>query len=382
MTSSEPTLHRVSYVHAVLEGSAREAGRIQALHLARNPEAVAFFTSPFPAKGALTPQQAEHALTFFERHCPGLNEEVEGFAQGLNVTPEQVVYYALTLDPPPFKVSGQCSHAVVMPSRTHDGHLRVIRSYEFSHRMSDLRLATMRIQGRPAHIGFTELCFGREDGMNEHGLCITMSAGAPMAPFEPGGCMFWALVRTVLDRCATVDEALEVIAGIPLSFNLNLLLADRSGQAALVEMASSHRALRRIAEGEPFLISTNHFTQPDMRSRDTARMWNSVQRYQSLCRRLGHSGVTRDALAGILSSPVIPDGLCAHDFTGFFGTLWSEIFDVTAGTVEVCFGPPSHNPWFTFDLQTPAGLTEYPAVLPDTPVDDRFWQKLAPGMEV
>ena len=381
MSSLEPTLHRVSYVHAVVEGSAREAGRIQAGHLARTPEAARFFTSPHPARGSLDARQADRALAYFDRHCPGLNEEIAGFAEGLGVPPEQVVYYALSFDPLPFSPSGQCSHAVVMPWHTEDGHLRVIRNYEFSHRMSDLRLATLRIQGRPAHLGFSELFFGRDDGMNEHGLCVTMSAGAPLAPFEPGGGMFWALVRTVLDRCATVEEALEVVEGYPLSFNLNLLLADRTGDAALVEMASSRRAVRRIQEGEPFLAATNHFNLPAMRDCDTARTWNSVNRHQSLRNRLGAAPVCRASLKALQADPVVPHGLCAYDYTGFFGTLWAEIFDPVAGTVEVCFGPPSHNPWRTFDLWSPPGLTEHPAVLPDIPVDRRFWTKLAPGLE-
>lgn len=380
MTNPEPALHRVSYTHAVIQGTAREAGRLQGEHLRLKPEAAAFFTRPFPGR-ELSLAQAERALAFFQRHCPGLNEEISGFAEALGVPPEQVVYYALSFDPLPFALSGQCSHAVLMPWHTDDGHVRVIRNYEFNHEMSDRRLVTLRIDGRPAHLGFSELLFGRDDGMNAHGLCATMSAGAPMASFEPGGGIFWALVRTVLDRCATVEEALETVSGFPLSFNLNLLLADRTGDAALVEMASSRRAVHRIREGQPFLAATNHFTHPEMRACDTARMWNSVQRHQTLRNRLAPKGIPQTSLKRLLADPVVPQGLCAWDYTGYFGTLWSEIFDLTTGTVEVCFGAPSHNPWRTFGLDSPVGLTTYEAVLPDLPADELFWRKLAPGQE-
>ena len=381
MAESGAVMRDVFYTHAVLEGTAREVGRLQAELLARNPEAAAFLTSPHPAKGPLGPRQAVEALAFFDRHCPGLNEEIAGFAEALGVLPEQVVYYAMTFDPVPFSPAGSCSHAAIMPWHSEDGHVRVIRNYEFSHRMSDLRLVTLRVQGRPAHLGFSEFLFGRDDGMNAHGLCVTMSAGAPLAPFEPGGGMFWALVRTVLDRCATVVEALEVIADFPLSFNLNLLAADATGDAALVEMASSRQAVRRIQSGEPFLAATNHFSLPEMRTWDLGRRRHSVQRLRALVDRLQGGRPTPGSMKALQAAPAGEGGLCAYDYTGFFGTLWAEIFDLTDRTVEVCFGPPSHNPWHTFGLMSPAGVAAYRASLPDTPAPADFWDRLEPGAE-
>lgn len=370
----DKTIHRVSYTHAVLEGTAHRVGRQQGARVARDPKALGFFTS-----GNRSPEKTRKAIAFFDRYCPRLNEEIQGFADELGVPLERVVYYALSYDPVPAAPSGACSQMVVMPSQSADGHLRVARSYEFSHRMSDRRLATTRIEGHAAHLGFSEMLFGRDDGMNEHGLCVTMSAGAPMAPVEPDGCMFWAMVRTVLDRCSTVAEALEVISEIPLSFNLNLMLADRAGHAALVEMASSRRAVKRAGEAS-VLVSTNHFAMPEMRPFDLGRRWNSVERHRLIRERLGRGGINADDLRMLLSRP-FPEGLCGHDYTGFFGTLWSEVFDVTEGTAEICLGTPARNPWRAFDLREPAGTCEYPVELPEEPFDPRFWRQLEPGSD-
>jgi predicted choloylglycine hydrolase len=374
-----PTIRNVTYVHSVLEGTAYEVGKQQGERMLLNPEAARFFTSPLPEGGPLTAQQAETALKFFRKHCPGLDEEIHGFADALGVPPEQVVYYAIT-----YQAGGHCSHFAVLPSISVDGHLRVGRSYEFNHEQTDMRLVTTRIRGQAAHIGFSEVWFGRDDGLNEHGLCATISAGAPMAPTEPGGCMFWAVVRTVLDRCATVDEALEVVQSIPISFNFNLILADRSGQAALVEIACSHRAVKRIQANTPEqkVIATNHYNLPEMRPYDLGRKWNSLLRYRAIQGRLEamHSQVTPEGMRAILST-LIPHGVCCHHYTDYLGTLWSEVIDVTAGTLEVCFGAPTHNPWHPFDLHSPAGVTEYPVQLPDQHADPAFWRKLAPGAE-
>jgi predicted choloylglycine hydrolase len=374
-----PTIRQVVYTHSVLEGSAYEVGQQQGEHILLNPEMVKFFTSPFPGHAPLTPQQAETLLKFFQKHCPGLDEEIHGFADALGVPPEQIVYFASS-----YQSGGQCSHFAVLPSLSADGHLYVGRSYEFNHNQDDLHLVTTRIQGQAAHIGFSEMLFGRADGLNAHGLCATMSAGAPMAPTEPGGCMFWAVIRTVLDRCATVDEALEVVQSIPISFNFNLILSDRSGQAARVEIACSHRAIQRIHLHSPEqqVIATNHYNLPGMKPYDLGRRWNSLLRYRAIQTRLEamQNQVTPQGIRGLLSD-LIPQGVCCHHYTDYLGTLWSEVIDVTTGTLEVCFGAPTHNPWHTFDLNSPAGVTEYPVQLPDEPADPAYWRKLAPGAE-
>ena len=384
---TQPTWLPMVYAHDVLEGSAYDVGRLQGERLKQSPALAQFFAAPPPGGSPLTPRQAETALRFFDRHCPGLNEEIRGCAEALGAPPEQLVYYAFT-----YQSDGQCSHLAVLPPASPEGHVRVARSYEFHPGQSDLRLATTRVAGHYAHMGFSEILFGRDDGLNERGLCVTMSAGAPRASTEPGGCMFWALVRTVLDRCATVDEALEVVQSIPVSFNLNLLLADRTGQAALVEIACSHRAVKRIGPetSDQYLIATNHYTLPTMQAWDTGRMWNSVARYQAVERRLRAAwpAVTPEVLRSLLSAPY-PTGVCCHYYSDYLGTLWSEVFDVTAGTVEVCFGAPDSAPsgaplaglWRTFDLHSPAGFADYPVQLPDTPADPALWRKLNPGAQ-
>lgn len=55
----------------------------------------------------------------------------------------------------------------------------------------------------------------------------------------------------------------------------------------------------------------------------------------------------------------------ARDFyNDGFGTLWSMIFDLTQGSVDVCFSAPTHNKYRSFDLADPAGVTEYPTIIP------------------
>jgi predicted choloylglycine hydrolase len=369
--------HQVVYRYEYLQGTAYEIGKQQAEAFAQNPAVVEFFTSPHPQLGLLSPTKIEAAIQFFDRYCPGLNEEIQGFADGLNVPLEKIVFYAYTYQQP-----GSCSQFVVLPSQTKNGHMLVGRSYEFNHTMCDMRLVKTEVKGKASHLGFSEVTFGRDDGINEHGLCVTMSMGAPMAPTEPGGCTYWALLRTILDRCTCVEDALEVAAMTPVSFNLNMIVSDRSGQAALVEMASSHRAVKRINPDSiaQWLIGTNHYVLPEMFPYDNRRMWNSVRRYQTIENGLRDAAgeVTVETIRNLLNKP-IPDGVCGHYYTEFFGTLWSEVIDVTEGRMEVCFGTPVLNPWHSFHLDSPSHPKNYPVVLPDVASDPKLWQILPPG---
>lgn len=370
-------MKEILFRHDVLEGSAYEVGRMQGEMCKQNPELLKFMTSPLADAPPINQQRAAEMMQFCEHYCPGLNEEIRGFADSVGVSPQEIVYYAFS-----HQSDGQCSQFVVLPTMTEDGRMYVGRSYEWGFN-DDFRLVTTRVHGQAAHIGCSLLLFGRMDGMNEHGLVVTMTAGAPMVQVQEGGIRFWAVIRTLLDRCHSVDEALAVLIGIPISFNLNLLLADKTGQAAVVEIACSHRAVRRIGPGssEQVLLSTNHYDHPEMLPYDLGRMWQSVARHRALEQSLQRGlPVGREDIRQVLSNP-LPQGVCCHYYEDGLGTLWSVIYEVAAGEAEIALGSPRRNPWRKFGLADPVGSRQYLAVFPlEQPSDPKaFYRRLAPG---
>ncbi len=248
--------------------------------------------------------------------------------------------------------------------------------------MDDMMLYTTAIEGKYAHIGFSSLLFGRNDGMNDQGLSVTMSAGGIPVGTAPGlrppvqdGIHFWALVRTLLEQCATVDEALELLATIPACGNPNLIIADRGGRAALVELYGPHSAIKRIDEtsAESYVCSTNHFTLPGMEEYTGPLMPNSPVRYQIIQRYIEQAApqVSMETLKTLLTTGY-PNGLCCHYYEEFFGTLHSMIFDLTAGQIEIGFGSPAANGWHTIDFGTEAA--QYQIQLPQEHADPSFWK--------
>jgi hypothetical protein len=121
-----------------------------------------------------------------------------------------------------------------------------------------------------------------------------------------------------------------------------------------------------------------------MKAHDVARRKESVQRHRTITARLQEAvpRVDKETVRGILSTPA-PEGVCMHHYSSGLGTLWSMVFDATAGTVEICFGAPSsaRNGWRRFGLGDAAGRTTYTAHLPDAPAPEGFWEKLPPGTE-
>jgi len=289
------------------------------------------------------------------------------------------VYYAYTYLP-----KWNCSHFVLLPSRTAEAKTLVGRSYEFGEKAEDLRLCTMQVSGKHAFIGSSILLFGFSEGMNEHGLVVTISAGGlpvgaveGLRPSIQDGFQFWFVVRSVLEQCKTVEEALQLIDEIPTCGNPNLIVADKSGQAALVEIFGPHKAVKRIDShhAEQFICSTNHFTLPEMLPYRGPVMAHSQIRYDAIQSRLGGTQlVDRQALKSLLADEY-PQGLACHYYDEFFGTLRSMLFDPQAGEIEICFGSPVTGSWHRIDFTS--GMKSYPVQLPLETTPPGFWQPVS-----
>ncbi len=312
----------------------------------------------------------------FDEFCPGVNEEVAGFADVLKIPTGQVLYYLMTYLRP------GCSQMTLLSSKTTDGHAILARNYDFSDQVEEMTLYTTKITGKHAHIGSSLMMFGRGDGMNEWGLAVSQtSAGFPVGNMEfarkPAitGLQFWAAIRAILENCKDVDEAVKLSMDMPIAYNINLLVVDRREQAALIESFDGHKAVKRIdgQTNEQYLCSTNHVHLPELIQYDAAQMKNSSYRYDLINRTLkGKEKFTKGEIQQLLSRKY-PEGLCCHYYDQFFGTLRSMIFDVTERTVDVCFGSPALNRWYTLKVDEDIKQADYPVQIEkEQPATDFF----------
>ena len=134
---------------------------------------------------------------------------------------------------------------------------------------------------------------------------------------------------------------------MPIAYNINLLLADKSGQAALVETIDGHRAVKRIDSGnsQRYLHAANHAVLPELKPFEPKAMRNSLHRYAYIRNFLDKAvKITPDDLKTLLLTKY-PDGLCCHFYADYMGTTKSLLMDLTIGQVDICWGGLESNGW-------------------------------------
>jgi predicted choloylglycine hydrolase len=359
-----------NFTYEVLEGDAKTVGRLEAQGILESwPGAREFYANPLPGNAERL-KEGDKLLELNERWCPGLNEEIAGFAEELAVRPESVVYYTASAPK-----TGNCSHFALLPDRTTTGSVLCGRSYEWSLE-DEMTLRTVRIPGKAAHVGFSVFVFGRYDGVNEHGVWVSMSAANPAVPLpETVGLRFWTLLRAILDRASSVEDAIEIAKPFPLSFHLNLIVADKTGHAALIEKGPDVMEVKTAGEG--YLFSTNHYTLPATKSRTERLFDHSLRRARYLDRELKEGKKSAADVRKILSAP-FPNGLVCHYYNDWFGTLWSAQADLATLSFEACFGPPDvpENRFMTFGIRDKAGRTRFETELPDETAKPETWAQI------
>jgi predicted choloylglycine hydrolase len=360
-----------------LKGSAYAIGRQQAASIKQIPPLVQWFTGN---SAAWKEQVSAKAWLLYRTYCPGLMEELQGWADELQVDPAALMYGYHTILIP------HCSHVVIPPSLNSEGHMLVARSYEFDIDTHDFSLIYTASEGHYAHLGNSVLFLGRLDGINERQLSVTMSAGGiprnmvnPSAPPVQEGLQFWAVIRSILENCATVDEGISWLKQIPIGGNPILMLADQEGNAAKVECFGPKVAVTRLGEGQNsgFLYAINHFTHPEMQSVQDTPMANSLVREGTIRNyvEVNQGHIDLESLKTFLGQ-AYPDGLCCHYYADYFGTLYQMVLDLTSREMNICFGSPLANPWhrFTFEQAEKMFPCDYPIELPQERPPQDFWK--------
>lgn len=324
-----------------------------------------------------TKEEMKVVRTLFDKYCQGINEEIEGFSEATGIASNRALYYVMTYLKP------GCSIAALLSSKTELKKTLMLRNYEFSPKYEPMELCHTSVNGKYKHLGASILSFGREDGINEHGLVVAQSStGIPVSNTigrKPAitGLQFWAVIRTLLENCKNVDEAIALSNEMPIAYNINLMLADANDNIALLETFDGNKAHIKLNERSEknYLHSTNHIHFEELKHLSPLSMKNSVVRYDQIAKFLdSKSKISVDDLK-YLSSAKYPEGLCCNYYEEIFGTLRAMIFDPKEKSVEVCFGSPSLNKWRRFEIDSDLGYTEFEVEIVDekSPVDFYEW---------
>lgn len=359
------------YLRFVQEGTNYQIGYARGCFLREDEHYRAWIDQSIKDTPPMTDEELSARSSMLKKHCPNLWEELIGFADGYGVAPKDLVYLRMFARPR----AGACSQVAVLPEKSANGHLLIARNYEYS-LDDEMIFSITRTPGAYRHAGFSIFQAGRSDGMNEKGLCVSMTGCEVVSsPERNEGLFFPAPIRTLLDTCATVEEALHRLAPMPISSHFQLMLADTGGDAAIVEFAHINgepvRAIRRAENG--YLASYNHYQASEIAGILSEKRFFSYARQVAVDTFMAaHEKVSLEDLMMLLEAPV-PSGLSCRAYSEFFGTLRSMLFDATDKRLFCSMGFPRAESWFEVNLDEDPCIERIYVPFEDEPAPEMFW---------
>ncbi|WP_424929763.1 C45 family autoproteolytic acyltransferase/hydolase [Amaricoccus tamworthensis] len=208
---------------------------------------------------------------------------------------------------------GGCSLAAAA-----DGdHVRLVRNYDLSPDLNEGLLLRTAWTGR-AVMGMVEFLWGLSDGINDAGLSVALAYGGRS---ETGrGFGITTILRYVLETCDTVPEALQVFRRVPSHMAYNIVVADRDGRTASVELSPGGGV-----SVMPHAIATNHQSGPTVSERPA--FMRSFERYSHL------ETMERKPLA--LRDAFMREPLKQDRYSEGFGTLFTAEYDCVERCMEL-----------------------------------------------
>ncbi|MED0949027.1 C45 family autoproteolytic acyltransferase/hydrolase [Bacillus mobilis] len=341
-------MYEVKGYFSSLKGSHYNIGKQQGEFVKNHPYLIPQFIQQ---EHLVSDNYWKESRNILNQYCPGINEEIEGFCEVLKIPSKHMMYYYQTL------LKAGCSHCVVLPKKTDSKHTYVLRNYDLSPKIDDMRFCSTHVEGAYVHSGFSTQYFGRTEGVNEHGLAVTFSAcGQPVGNIEGlrkpvlSGLQCFAVIRVLLEKCKNVQEAKLLIDEMPIASNVNLIVAD-SLDAARIEIFDGYKSITTIEEeSHDFIVSTNHAISVPIQKLNNRRLEQSTNRYHILYDHLNRNEeVSMESLKGLVEKEY-PTGLTVHNYEEWFGTLHSVLFDLHNRTMNICFGSPLLNDWYTLKV--------------------------------
>jgi isopenicillin-N N-acyltransferase-like protein len=277
-----------------------------------------------------------------------------------------------------------CSSFVLSGERTADGHTLVGRNFDFEGpQILDDRKAVflMLEQGRVPYASVSWPGFvGSTTGMNIEGVAIVIHgarAGEARAHGEPAA----QTVRDLLGGAHSTREALAMLSGRDPMVPHMLLIADGTGEAAVVERVPGRQphVRRRSA---PTMPITNHFEGP---SAEDSKNLSVMESTSTMPRRSRLDDILQNLPAGtnvqravdILRDKKGADGnelpLGHRSAIDALIATHSVVMDTTARTVWVSEGPHATGRYVRFDLMellAPGYRPNGPARVEALPADD------------
>lgn len=151
------------------------------------------------------------------------------------------------------------------------------------------------------------------------------------------------IVRYLLEKCKTTDEAIENLKTLPIASQQTLTIADSTGNIVIVECNSKDIEVIKLNEDGNFVTIANEFNSQSMRKYNNYNIdnWKAKERYEvaynSLKRNKNNFSVelVKEVLSGKYGF------MCQYERKTNADTVWSVIYDTKNKRIYRVEGNPS-----------------------------------------
>ncbi len=267
-----------------------------------------------------------------------------------------------------------CTALALSPGVTSTGGAQIAYNHDFPPRFGRYNFVR---QNRPSD-GYASVCLaypimvGCLAGVNERGLAMTLNHAFCTDYQGRGGVLLTTLVQDCLDRCADVDEAVDLFTRAPVTNGAILTFADASGRRAAVDRSCTQARVRRT--DDPILASFNKYRHADMEAYEvplgavSTGLMSGIPLHESNVARqrrfdallpdlcLEDPGTRLDdaAIRRLMSDHGGGDRghsntMCRHD-DELSETLWGALLCAKTRTLKVVFGHTCGGPYASHGL--------------------------------
>lgn len=178
------------------------------------------------------------------------------------------------------------------------------------------------------------------DGINEKGLSIAVLELKSKSTKQNTGkktITTTVAIRAVLDKCATVDEAIKLFSSFDmhdsLGLNYHYQIADANGCSAIIEYVDNKMCVIEQKKKDDNLILTNYFLTPGGDNHDGRGM----DRYEHIEKRLKLTDgvISEDDAMELLSQVTLN---YRHKLGHMVIALWSTVYNCNEKSMLLCAG--------------------------------------------
>jgi len=295
-------------------------------------------------------QRASRFQPMFERYCPHLLDEMKGLAEGAGVALPEAMACNIRGEIGQATADG-CTAYVIGRSRTAEHEVIAGQNSDMTSEVPPMAYVLhLQPRDKPDILIWTFGGMIGYHGMNSAGVAHFANAlgGGPAGRF---GMPHYPVKRLMLE-CSTVEQAVDLLARIPLASNGNYVLCDGRGKILDVEATTKGPEIIHD-KGAGFIAHTNHFVCSRY-----ARKENFDQSWQDSFPRIAkindliasrQGRVTVDDMKSFLKDHTgRPTSICRHD--GDSRTVASLISEPARRRMHVAVGNPCQNSYVTYSM--------------------------------